>query len=96
MVKVVVKLYARLEELAGFSNLELEISGKPSLKDLLDRLGERFGTDFRNVLESPSDEYGHYSSAILINDRDFKKMDGLKTVLKENDVIRIIPPIFGG
>lgn len=96
MVKVMVKLYARLEELAGFNNLELEISGKPSLKDLLEKLGERFGTDFINVLESSSDEYGHYFSAILINDRDFKKLDGLKTELKENDLIRIIPPIFGG
>ena len=96
MVKVTVKLYARLMELAGFSNLELEMPGKPCLKDLLENLGERFGKDFKMVLASPSDEYGHYFAAILINDRDFKKLAGLKTELKENDIIRLIPPIFGG
>ena len=96
MVKVTVKLYARLIELAGSSNLELEMPEKPYLRDLLEKLGERFGTDFRNILASPSDEYGHYFLSILINDRDFKKLSGLKTELKENDVIRIIPPIFGG
>jgi molybdopterin converting factor small subunit len=83
-------------ELAGIGNLELEIPGKPRLQDLLERLSERFGTDFKNVLAVPSDEYGHYFLSILINDRDFKKIGGLKTELKENDVIRLIPPIFGG
>jgi len=96
MVKVTIKLYARLMELAGSSNLELEMPGKPCLKDLIEKLSERFGTHFKNALTGPSDEYGHYFLSILINDRDFNKLAGFKTELKENDVVKIIPPIFGG
>jgi hypothetical protein len=71
MVAVTVKLYARLMELASSSSarLELEMPGKPCLKDLLEKLSERFGTHFKNVLTGPSDEYGHYFLSILISAR---------------------------
>jgi MoaD family protein len=96
VVKVRVRLYARLVELVGVSNLELEMPGKPRLKDLLKKLSERFGEDFHRVVTSPSDEYGHYFLAILINERDSTRLEGRETELKENDIIKIIPPILGG
>jgi len=96
MVKVNVRLYARLVELAGVSTLELEMPGKPRLKDLLKKLGERFGKDFHRVVTSSSDQYGLYFLAILINEKDSTMLEGRETELKENDIIRIIPPVCGG
>ena len=96
MVKVKVKLYARLADLAGVSDLELELPKKPRLKDLLEILAKRFGRDFQNVVTTPSDAYGHYLGVILINERESTRMSGLETALNENDIIKIIPPVSGG
>ena len=96
MVKVNVKLYSRLEELAGVSGLEIELPENPLLKDLLAMLSKQFGKDFETVVATPSAEYGHYLGVILINERESTRLNGLETELKENDTIRIIPPVSGG
>ena len=96
MVRVKVILYERLVELAGVSYIELELPKKPRLKDLLETLGKKFGKDFENVVATPSDAYGNYLGVILINERESKRLNDLETELKENDVIRIVPPVSGG
>ena len=96
MVKVRVELYARLVELAGVNHLTLELPDKACLKDLLERLYQKFGKDFESVVTTPSAEYGHYLGVILINEREAMRLNNLETELKENDRIKIIPPVSGG
>ena len=96
MVKVRVELCARLVELAGVNHLTVDLPNKACLKDLLERLCQRFGKDFEMVILTPSAEYGHYLGVILINEREAMRMNDLETELKENDRIKIVPPVSGG
>ncbi len=96
MIKVRIKLYARLADLAGVSDLKLELPEKARLRDLLETLYKRFGETFESVVTTPSAEYGHYIGVILINERESSRLSGADTELGENDVVRIIPPVSGG
>jgi len=92
MSTVTVKLFANLRELAGTRELKVEAS---TIEEVLKKLIEKFGESFRKELfvegNKIRDEY-----LLLLNGKNFEFLDGLKTKLKDNDVIAILPPVGGG
>ncbi|MCD6485220.1 MAG: MoaD family protein [Candidatus Odinarchaeota archaeon] len=92
MSTVTVKLFANLRELAGTRELKVEAS---TIEEVLKKLIEKFGESFRKELFAEEnkirDEY-----LLLLNGKNFEFLDGLKTKLKDNDVIAILPPVGGG
>ena len=65
------------------------------LGDLLASLSKRYGPGFRYwVLEEDGRLSEH--SIVLVNGRDARDLDGLKTALKPDDIIAIFPPVAGG
>ena len=92
MSNVTVKLFANLRELANTRELKVEAS---TVEEVLKKLIEKFGAEFKKELfvdeNKIRDEY-----LLLVNGKNFEFLDGLKTKLKENDVIAILPPVGGG
>ena len=92
MSTVTVKLFANLRELAGTRELKVEAS---TIEEVLKKLIEKFGDPFKKELfveeNKIRDEY-----LLLANGKNFEFLDGLKTKLKDNDVIAILPPVGGG
>jgi len=61
-----------------------------SVRDLIDRLGGRFGEDFRNFL------LGNETCLFLVNGKGLAMSGGLDTELHSGDKIEVVPFINGG
>lgn len=93
-MRVRVRYFTTLRELAGSSEEELELENGSTLADLLKKITEKYGKEAKNYLF----DKGEVDPSIyfLINGVSARSLKGLETTLEEGDVIVIIPPIGGG
>jgi molybdopterin converting factor small subunit len=79
-------------ETAGVSEITEKIKENSTISDLIDNLANKFGGDFREILDPKTGEI-NLDTLILLNGQSLRKTE---TVLKENDSIAIAVPIAGG
>ena len=84
-VKVNVLFFAKVRELTNRSSVQLEITSKLSLKNLIDQV----------IFQYPSLEVLKENLIIALNQNYVNDLSEI-LVLKENDEIALIPPISGG
>ena len=74
-------------------NSEVEAAGK-DVRDLIDRLEEKFP----GLKERLCDEQGEIRRFvnIYVNEEDIRFMQGKESLLKEGDIVSIVPAIAGG
>ncbi len=92
-MKIKVEFFATLREVLGMSSIEIECEGT-TIEDILNLLLEKFGS----VLEDIIFERGRLKEMvkILLNGKDIRGLNGLKTELRDGDCVSIFPPIAGG
>lgn len=91
MVRVIVEVYSTLREKLGWSRREFIIASPEALvEDILDLLPE-----VRNYLVDEENRIRR-GVILLVNGRHADLIRGLKTPLKEGDLITIFPPSGGG
>lgn len=94
-MKVTVKFFTTLREIIGKPQDQIELSEAVSVKELLQQLGGKYGEKFtRYVYNEKGRVRGHLH--FLINGKSITTRQGLKTKLKENDILAILPPVGGG
>jgi len=77
-----------LEHTSGAESTEIEVS--PTLRALIDALGERFGDSFREFL------LGEETCVFLVNGGGIVTTGGLNTPLQSSDKIEVLPFVDGG
>lgn len=94
-MKVTVKFFTTLREIAGKGEEEIEFKSKITVQELLNHLSKKYGQQFQDYIY---DEKGKKRSYLqfLINGRSITILQGLETKLKEGDKVAIIPPVGGG
>lgn len=95
-VKVSVRLFTTLRELAGRSEESVELSARNvTVKDALEALAEKHGKAFREYLY---DEKGRVREhlQLLVNGKSVSLLEEMETQLKEGDQVAIVPPVGGG
>ncbi|MBX5326673.1 MAG: ubiquitin-like small modifier protein 1 [Candidatus Bathyarchaeia archaeon] len=94
-MKVTVKLFTTLRELAGKGEVTVETNNKLTVATLLRKLEERYGEEFREYVY---DENGNVKGFLqfLVNGKSVETFQGLKTRLKDGDTVAILPPVGGG
>ncbi len=80
-----VKFFATLREITGKRE---EIIKGDTVEDVLNTLYREYGEEFRKELRE--------RSMILVNGKNIKHLEGLKTKVREEDTISIFPPAGGG
>lgn len=94
-MKVTVKFFTTLREIVGEPQKKIELSETVTVGELLQLLGEKYGEPFiRYVYDEKGIVKGHLH--FLINGKSITTQQGLKTKLKENDTLAILPPVGGG
>jgi len=89
-----VKFFASFREAAGKEQEKLE--GVTDVSSLLDELVKKFGERMVVQLYEPGTRKLRGIVHILVNGRSINLLEGLKTPLKDGDVVAIFPPVAGG
>ncbi|MCL7384123.1 MAG: MoaD/ThiS family protein [Thaumarchaeota archaeon] len=96
MVRITVKAFATIREAIGeFGKISLEFPEQVTVKNLIEVLSKNFGERFNSEV---LDDNGlpKKTIKIFVNGRDIEFLDGLSTILKDEDEVALIPPIAGG
>ncbi len=97
-LRVRVKYYTTLRDLAGAPEEEMTLWEGAVLNDLIEKVMTVYGREARDYLMQ---EYGdqrdiNRSMYFLINGKNFRTLSGMETPLSDGDKVAIIPPIGGG
>lgn len=69
---------------------------KPTIKELLHSLSNKYGEKFRNeALTSDGNDLGE-RIIIMVNGRHVAHLNGINTELMEDDVVQVFPVVAGG
>ncbi len=94
-MRVKVKYFTTLRELAERAEEEIEIEDGGTLGDLIEEVTSKYGKKARNLLRLYLKEVDP-SIYFLINGANARTLYGVNTKLKDGDIVAIIPPIGGG
>ncbi|MCY0868118.1 MAG: MoaD/ThiS family protein [Desulfurococcus sp.] len=86
-MKVFVKLLARIAEKAVKPEAWIHLNEDSTLQDLLERVAEELGVKV---------DLNQEDIVILVNGRSIEFLNGVKTKLRDEDVVVIMPPAAGG
>lgn len=96
-LRVKVRYFTTLRELTQRAEEEIEIEDNGLLKDLIEKIVQKYGDEAcRYLYGDGNKKLVDPSVRFLINGKDSKMLRGLETKLKDGNVIVIIPPIGGG
>ncbi len=93
MANVKVKLFANLREIAQASSLVLT---GDTVKDILLSLTEQYPDLNELIFEDCEDMKIRGYINVFINGNNIKHMEGLDTVLSDDDEMGVFPPVSGG
>jgi len=88
-----IRLFATLRERVGQRELNISRDDANSIQDLLTLLVKRF-PEAKELLFRNGELSSFYH--ILVNGKNVRQLDGKITILKDDDIIAILPPIGGG
>ena len=96
-MRIKVRYFATLRELAGRAEETFELENDACLGDLIEIVASRYGEETRRYLYANENQrITDPSVRFLINGRDSRMLQGLKTKLVDGDTVTIIPPVGGG
>jgi len=94
-LRVKVRYFTTLRELAGTKEENIEMNDGANLADLIEKVASKYGKEAKNYLYQNNGKID-LSIYFLVNGVDARKIFGISTKLKCGDVVAIIPPIGGG
>ena len=95
-MKVRVQYFAAVREITNQREEMLDVDSGTSVLDLLKLLVARHGSRFREyVFDSKTGNPRTYLQ-FLLDEESIATMNGFSTMLRDNSVLAIIPPVGGG
>ncbi|RLI08106.1 MoaD family protein [Candidatus Bathyarchaeota archaeon] len=94
-MEVEVRFYAMLREIAGKKAERVVLPPKSSVGDLIDLLVERYGDEFARYVYDSEKQVRSFLSYML-NGVNINSLDRFDTMLKDGDVLALLPPVGGG
>jgi len=95
-LKIRVQYFAIIRELANRREDVLDVGEGSTVLDVLRALAERYGAKFKDYVFDPKTGTPKSYLQFLINGDSISNLSGLSTVLTDNSVLVIIPPVGGG
>lgn len=89
-----VLVYATLRDLLGVSSVTLDLTTPTALREVLVRL-EQLYPALAEKMWQPDGSLSDYMKVIL-NGRPVQYLDGLATIVRDDDRLHLFPPVAGG
>ncbi|MFQ6075262.1 MAG: MoaD/ThiS family protein [Candidatus Bathyarchaeia archaeon] len=95
-IRVGIRFVGTLRGLLGKGGYEADLEKPGTVAALLHALNVGLGPEFRDIVFDRDLNDPRPNVLILVNGREIGLLDGIKTVLKEGDVVTILPVSHGG
>jgi molybdopterin synthase sulfur carrier subunit len=89
-----IRVYSTLRPIVGGPSVKLNSTPEITVAQMLDQLYANY-PDLRQEFHKGNDDL-HPAMLILVNGRDMRYINGTETVIKDDDDVRIFPPVGGG
>ena len=80
----------------GKKEEELEIPSETTLKEFLDKLTDMYGILFKEEIFEPDGKTIKDGLVVTVNGIAMNQLNGVKSLLKEGDIISLLPFFAGG
>jgi MoaD family protein len=94
--RIRLRFLSTLKELVEKNYESLEVDANATVDDLLRQLSTRYNNSVVNLVFQEDRKSIRNDILILVNDVDINALDGLETLLSENDEVELIPIAHGG
>jgi molybdopterin synthase sulfur carrier subunit len=96
-VRVRVRFFSSIREITKKKEIEIEAaSDKMRVLDLINILCERLGAQFKEAILDSQTQAVKRLIKIMVNGRNIESINGFNTMVKDQDIVQILPPIGGG
>jgi len=89
-----VKLYASLRQAAGTKMMDVQVAADTTIRQVLEEVTRRYPV-LDKFIWKDKDELAEVVH-VFINGENIHRLDGLDTLLTEEDHVDIFPPVVGG
>jgi MoaD family protein len=94
--RIRLRFLSTMKELVEKNYESLEVDAHATVEDLLRELSMRYNNSVVNLVFQEDKKSIRNDILILVNDVDISALDGLETLLSENDEVALIPVAHGG
>lgn len=94
--KVRLIFLSTMKDLVDENGKTLEVDSQATVGDLLELILKRYSNGIARLLFEEDKRSVRNDILILINDVDINVLDGLETMLSENDEVALMPVAHGG
>jgi sulfur-carrier protein len=96
MIKVKIHTILTLKKVLGQREFEISIKEESTVRDLLSWMIQQWGDDLSPHLFSPGGDQLLPHIRLLVNGQDIQFLNGVGTILRDNDELTILPMLTGG
>jgi len=89
-----IRTYATLRDLLGTSAMVLSLPGRVDVRYVLDRLVEAYPSLGGKLWDADGNWSGFVT--VLLNGRSIQWLQGLDTLVADDDTLSLFPPVGGG
>lgn len=94
--EITVKFFTVLSEILGKKEDIVELAYDSTIEDLLKKLSQKHGNKFIDYIYDEKTKRPRTYLQFLVDSFSIGTLKGLKTKLKDGNVVAIIPPVGGG
>jgi sulfur-carrier protein len=96
VITVKVHTILDIKKIIGKGEVEIPLKQGSTVQTLLETLLERWGKALADAVFEPESTRLFPYIRLMVNGRDIAFLNGLETVLREQDEILLLPPVSGG
>ena len=96
MIHIEVKLLGVFRELSGKSRVTIEFEEAVTVGKVVQKMAETFSSRFKEILIDPELSDPRPNALILVNGKEIGVLQGLQTMLDDNDEMVLLPVAHGG
>ncbi|MHA1771311.1 MAG: MoaD/ThiS family protein [Candidatus Thorarchaeota archaeon] len=93
-MRILLKCFGPVRRVCGSSEILIDVKDGATVHDVIMHVIDKFGPPLRDLLMNGSHVSGNF--IIMLNKRDIHTLDGMKTVVHEDDEVSILPHVQGG
>jgi MoaD family protein len=96
-LKVTVDYLGHIKKLLEAESPEqIEIPKEASIEDLLVKLAQKYGKTFKNAIYKPGESDLKSNIILTVNGLLLNQLNGIRTKLKNDDKVTLMPIVSGG